>query len=219
MIKSLLDKLKRNKLNTIKPFGNDHNRKNLSFVLCGYTESIAHALASEFKYIDQVEVVHGNILDTSCDALVSPANSFGEMSGGLDKTIDDFYKGNAQKQASEVIRQQYMGELPVGIALTLQMKTKSFLYLIVAPTMRIPGRVDDSINAYLSMRGLLVEIYRFNSTGNSCINSIAIPSLCTGVGRMAESESAEQMRIAFENIIFGKWRDVKHPAMAPYAMK
>ena len=61
-----------------------------------------------------VEVVHGNLLDLGCDAVVSPANSFGDMSGGIDKAIDDFHDGEAQRRVMAAIAEQFLGELPVG---------------------------------------------------------------------------------------------------------
>jgi len=67
------------------------------------------------------------------------------------------------------------------------------------------------------MRGLLVELARYNSASNEKITSLAIPSFCTGVGGMGEKESATQMRVAFENVALNGWKNIKHPAMAPYA--
>ena len=57
--------------------------------------SVADRLAYHFHGVDAVEVVQGNLLDLDCDAIVSPANSFGDMGGGIDKAIDDFYGGEA----------------------------------------------------------------------------------------------------------------------------
>ena len=34
--------------------------------------------------LPDVEVHHGSIFDVQCDAVVSPANSFGFMDGGID---------------------------------------------------------------------------------------------------------------------------------------
>lgn len=38
----------------------------------------------EFAAASEVEVSHGDIFDLSADAIVSPANSFGFMDGGID---------------------------------------------------------------------------------------------------------------------------------------
>ena len=219
MIDKIRANLRKRKLSVLKPFGEHKCNDGVSFSVCGYTDSVADSLACEFASIDQVEIVKGDILNLECDALVSPANSFGEMSGGLDRAIDLFYDRTAQKTVVERIRSDYLGELPVGMAVTVQMQTKRFPHLIVAPTMRIPGNVSDSLNAYLAMRAVLVEIARFNRIKSHKISSVAIPSLCTGVGGMSPAESAKQMRVAFDNVALGGWTRVVHPAVAPFASR
>jgi len=83
--------------------------------------------------------------------------------------------------------------------------------------MRIPGNVSSSINAYLAMRALLIQVAQYNKTNIPKISNVAIPSLCTGVGGMHPIDSSEQMRTAFDNIVQERWRNIKHPAMAAYA--
>ncbi|MCE7993473.1 MAG: phosphatase [Roseivirga sp.] len=153
------------------------------------------------------------------DAIVSPANSFGDMGGGIDKAIDDFYKGKAQKNAIENIRRDFLGELPVGSAIILRMDNRRLAHLIVAPTMRIPGNVSGTINAYLAMRAILVAVFKHNERTPPKIQHIVVPSLCTGVGRMPFVQSAHQMLKAYQNIILGQWKDVIHPSVAPFVMK
>jgi hypothetical protein len=85
--------------------------------------------------------------------------------------------------------------------------------------MRVPGRVDRSLNAYLSMRAALVAVLRHNALGHRAIRRLAVPGLCTGFGGMSAMESAGQMRTAYDNVVGGNWRRVVHPAMAPYAMR
>jgi hypothetical protein len=57
--------------------------------------SVSDRLAYHFHGVDAVEVLQGNLLDLDCDAVVSPANIFGDMGGGIDKVIDDFDGGEA----------------------------------------------------------------------------------------------------------------------------
>jgi O-acetyl-ADP-ribose deacetylase (regulator of RNase III) len=209
-----------NKIKIIKPFGESKIVKAMSFVICSSNDENSLQLSRKFNGIDQVQIVQGDIFNVNCSAIVSPANSFGEMSGGLDKAIDDHYKGKAQTEAVKVIREKYLGELPVGCGLVLEMEVNNkFPYLILAPTMRIPGNESNSINAYLAMRGLLVSIAQYNRLSESKIDSVVIPSFCTGVGGMLAAESAEQMYSAFDNVVMSGWEYVKHPAMAPYAAR
>ncbi|GAK49487.1 predicted phosphatase [Candidatus Moduliflexus flocculans] len=117
------------------------------------------------------------------------------------------------------IAEQFFGELPVGNAFILQMNTPQFPFLLVAPTMRIPGNVSKTINAYLAMRALLIAIIQHNASHEKQIKSIAISGFCSGVGGMFPEESASQMRIAYDMIIGEQWKRIVHPALAPYAMR
>ena len=153
--------------------------------------------------------------------MVSPANSFGDMSGGVDKRIDDFYRGAAQERITQAIREQFLGELPVGMALVVSMPDSRIPFVVAAPTMRVPQPVPDSINAYLSLRAALVAVTLHNvqNTQNARpIRSLAVPGLCTGVGGMSPALSARQMRAAYDNIIGEGWKQVEHPALAPFAL-
>lgn len=203
---------------TLKPFGSPHGRE-LSITLCDASQEMADAFHEYFRDADDVEVLKGDILTCSRDALVSPANSFGDMGGGLDKAIDDFYEGAAQTAVRNAIGDQHLGELPVGNALIVPMDSKQYPFLVVAPTMRIPGNVKDSINAYLAMRAVLVAIMQHNRHVPRPIRSVVVPGMCSGVGGMHAGESAQQMRVAYDMVIRKKWTQIAHPALAPYALR
>jgi len=206
-------------MKTWKGYAKEVSQNTFKITFCEKSPELASVLATSFSKIPAIEVIEGDILKLAADAIVSPANSFGDMSGGLDKAIDDFYKGTAQSMAMEAIRDQYHGELPVGNAIILNMRHQQFPHLIIAPTMRIPGRVDDTINAYLAMRALLTCIIDYNLRAEQPILHIAMTSLCTGIGRMPYQKAAEQMLVAYDMIIHQHWKQVMHPAMAPYAYK
>jgi O-acetyl-ADP-ribose deacetylase (regulator of RNase III) len=202
-----------------KPFGKDARSDSLRVSLCDREAEGAQAFADAFAGVSAVEVVEGNLLDLACDALVSPANSFGDMGGGIDKHIDDFHGGAAQRAVMAAIAEHFYGELPVGMALVVELPGTRFAFLVCAPTMRIPSSVVGTINAYLSMRATLVAVLRHNAAGGRHIRSLAVPGLCTGVGGVPFPEAAAQMRTAYDQVLGGEWRRVKHPAMAPYAFR
>lgn len=217
MLEAFLSLIRRWRMKTHKPFGPD-SPAGLRLSLGDMHPEVAQSLAAAFQDVDQVEVVEGNLLDLACDAIVSPANSFGDMSGGIDKAIDDFHGGAAQKAVVAAIAEHFFGELPVGAAVVVKLPSHRFPYIVAAPTMRIPGSVAGTINAYLAMRATLVAVLKHNAGSTSPIRSLAIPGLGTGVGGMSYQEAAEQMRTAYESVIGGRWRQVVHPAMAPYAL-
>ncbi len=203
---------------TVKPFGREMDKEALRISICDTNGDIARVFAGVFAGEANVEILHGDILRLTAGALVSPANSFGDMSGGVDKAIDDFFGGQAQKTVQAHIREAFFGEIPVGVASILPMPHRQFPFLVVAPTMRTPGYAGKTINAYLAMRAVLVAVTRHNRSVAARIDHIALPSLCTGVGGMPFLEAAEQMHAALENVLKGGYQSVLHPAQAPYVL-
>lgn len=142
-----------------------------------------------------VTVEGGDILqDPPTDAVVSPGNSFGVMSGGLDETIRDYFGRELQKRLRSAIRDEYprTHELPIGQALTVRTDGEHWPYLICAPTMRVPETVAETTVAYQAMRATL-----FEARDHSPIESVAIPAFGAGVGKMPVNRCAYQMREAY----------------------
>jgi O-acetyl-ADP-ribose deacetylase (regulator of RNase III) len=194
--------------------------RGIRFRLGDRNRDVALAMAGAFRDLACVEVVVGDLLDTSPDAVVCPGNSFGDMGGGFDKAVDDLHGGRAQPAVMRAIADACCGELAVGAALVVDVPdaTRAGL-LIVAPTMRVPGSVANSIAAYLATRAALVALARHTASGPQSISTVAIPGMATGVGGMSFGEAAAQMRAAFASIVEERWRQVAHPAMAPYALR
>ena len=68
----------------------------------------------QFADCPAVEVLAGDYFQRPADAMVSPANSFGIMDGGLDLAIRDRLGFLAESRVQDVIVERYHGELPVG---------------------------------------------------------------------------------------------------------
>lgn len=215
MVHTILAKVRQWRMKTLKPFGDPPGGLSPRLTLADRDADVARALAKAFAGVPDVQVMEGDLLDTDCEAIVSPANSFGDMGGGIDKAIDDLHQGAAQRAA---IAERFYGELPVGMALIVEVPGPRFPLIVAAPTMRVPGRVGRSLNAYLSMRAALVAVLRHNALGHRPIGNLAVPGLGTGIGGMAASDAASQMRTAYDQIMGGAWRQILHPAMAPYVL-
>lgn len=56
----------------------------LKIVLTAVDDPLASAWQRVGEKYEMVEVLQGSIFDSNCDAVVSPANSFGFMDGGID---------------------------------------------------------------------------------------------------------------------------------------
>ncbi len=87
-----------------KAFGNNVKDNSLLLTIGDNNRDVATSLSNAFSGVDQVEVVEGDLLQLSCDAIVSPANSFGDMGGGIDKSIDEFHKRLAQPAIMTAIK-------------------------------------------------------------------------------------------------------------------
>jgi O-acetyl-ADP-ribose deacetylase (regulator of RNase III) len=151
-----------------------------------------------FEPVEDVAVHLGDYFAKEADAMLSPANSFGIMDGGLDLAIRDQLGFEVQVRAQRAILEEHHGELPVGAALVIPTDHARWPYLVVAPTMRVPERVPRSLNAYLAFRAALTAVLRFNDQrATPAIRSLICPGLGTGIGQMPPRRCAAQMRLAY----------------------
>lgn len=164
----------------------------------------------DFEFI---EIHRGSILDLSCDAVVSPANSFGFMDGGIDLLYSGFFGWQVQEKLQKQIREKHFGELLVGQAEIVETDSAQIPFVISAPTMRVPMiLLQNSVNPYLAARAVLLlikhgEFTRGSYKGekiSSFVESVAFPGLGTGVGRVEPNTCAQQVRAAIETVILGK---------------
>jgi len=116
----------------------------------------------QFSDCPEVEAIAGDYFQRPADAIVSPANSFGIMDGGLDLAIRDQLGFQVQDTIQKVIVEKHHGELPVGCAEIIETNDSRWYYMIAAPTMRVPEPISFTINAYLAFRALLVAVEKFN---------------------------------------------------------
>ena len=102
-----------------------------------------------FSGYPEVEVLRGDYFQQNADAIVSPANSFGIMDGGLDLAIRNELGFQVETDIQEVILKKYHGEMPIGSAEIIKTNHDKWSYMISAPTMRIPENIAFTLNAFL----------------------------------------------------------------------
>ncbi|MFK7905138.1 MAG: macro domain-containing protein [Chitinophagales bacterium] len=150
----------------------------------------------------------GSIFDVECDAMVSPANSFGFMDGGLDLFLSRYLGWHVQARLQALIRQKHQGELLVGQAEIVATDHPKTPYLISAPTMRVPAVVKNTMNAYLAFRAVLLLVkygeFEDGSFIKNAVKTIAITGLGTGVGKMPYHTCAKQMKAAYDEVVLEK---------------
>lgn len=159
------------------------------------------------------EVRRGSILDLSCDAVVSPANSFGFMDGGIDMLYSRRFGRQIQERLQKLIADEHHGELLVGAAEIVETGDVRIPYLIAAPTMRVPMILRDTVNPYLAARAALLLIKHGTFACGRLkgrpvagfMDSVAFPGLGTGVGRVGPNTCARQVRAAVEEVVLGRY--------------
>lgn len=167
----------------------------MEIVLTAVSQRLAQAWRNSCEDLPGVSVHHGSIFDVRCDAVVSPANSFGFMDGGIDLIYSHRFGWQVQERLQKLIQTKHHGELLVGCAEIVETDNESIPYLIAASTMRVPMILKDSIHPYLAARAVLLLIkHGIFETGflkgekiSDVIQTIAFPGLGTGIGQVSAS--------------------------------
>lgn len=186
---------------------------NLKIVLTAVDEPLAAAWQRWCGDLRCVAVHRGSIFEAACDAVVSPANSFGFMDGGVDRLFTQFFGAAVQERLQACIRGCHHGELLVGQADIVPTGQESIPYLIAAPTMRVPHALGRSVHPYLAARAVPLLILRGRfSCGELAgqlvsdrVRRVAFPGLGTGVGRVSPAVCARQVRAAIEDFALGRF--------------
>ena len=155
-------------------------------LLCDINPAMREAWEKELERRPRLaalcSVVAGGITDLRVDAVVSPANSFGFMRGGVDGVY--------------ILRTLPAEELPVGEALIVPTGHSGIPWLISAPTMRRPSVLHDGDpvrrSARAAMRAGLEQAFA----------SIAFPGMGTGTGRLPFDAAAKAMFDGMEEALF-----------------
>jgi len=163
--------------------------------------------------ISKGEIFKNNEELIVADAIVSPANSFGFMDGGIDWIISERFGWQLMERLQEVLKgEDYFGELLIGQAIIIEANDPkgTINYLISAPTMRTPTIVKQTPNAYLAFKAILMEVRKHNKlvlegkkTGTP-IKTVLCCGLGTAVGMMPFKTCATQMLQAYRTVALGR---------------
>lgn len=186
----------------------------MKIILCYRDEPMGEAWRHAFRELPDVEIACADICRVPCDAVVSPANSFGFMDGGLDHLLSERFGWDLEKRVQKAIQERPLRELLVGEAIVVPTEDAQTPWLVCAPTMRVPMRIRTSVNAYLAMKAILIAV-RHHAQSRS-IEVVAIPGLGTGVGQLAPELAAGQMAQAYREVVLN---DHKYPGSFAEAQK
>lgn len=151
------------------------------------------ALEEAFAGVPEVKVrlVEGLKETPLCDALATPGNSFGVMTGGLDAAVREARGQGIQDTIQHYIMSLGM-PLPVGQVLCIQLEeTASARHLLYAPTMYVPGPAV-ALDICGAMQGIVMAAQERG------FQTVAVPGLGTGTGQMAPVLAARAMRAGYD---------------------
>ncbi|GAA5158609.1 MULTISPECIES: macro domain-containing protein [Amycolatopsis] len=177
-----------------------------SLVLCAVDEPLFRAWHSVLDRLKgSVRVHHGSVLDVAAEAVVSPANSFGWMRGGIDAVYARAFPEIEQNVRSAVLA-YHGGELPIGEAVIVPTGEPAPAWLISAPTMREPGErlPEDTVHPYLAARAVFLKWrdgrLEHGVDVRAVVDTIAMPGLGTGVGGVRPETCARQVAAAWAEV-------------------
>lgn len=169
----------------------------IQIYLLDINPTMCEAWNKYFSDIKNVNIVNDEfkifVSNNNIQSIVSPANSFGIMSGGYDKAIIDFFGKALMEDVQEYIISNYFGEQPVGTAFTIQIPNYQ-KYLIHCPTMRTPEIIRDPRTVYSCMRSTLIECMKND------IKSVVIPAFGGCTGNVGYESIAYLMRKAYNQL-------------------
>lgn len=174
----------------------------MKLILVDINPALCRAWENAFKDLPDVQIHQGYFEGIpEFDCMVSPANSFGLMDGGIDAAITRFFGVELMVAVQKRIIEDYLGEQPVGTSMIVRTPSDKHPFLAHTPTMRVPLTITRSDHVYVAMAAMLREVHHHNLREERKINIVACPGLGTGVGRVPFKEAARQMSLAYKNYL------------------
>ena len=176
--------------------------KNLNLILFDINPKVCDEFYNHFNKYKNISIYNGrfeNIQEYDC--IISPANSFGLMDGGIDKFIIDYFGKQLMENVQNYIIENYAGEQPVGTSFIIETGNEKYPYLAHTPTMEIPMDIRGTNNVYKAMKAMLLEVIKHNKNNINKIKKIACSGLGTACGMLNPSIAVKQMELAYGNVL------------------
>jgi O-acetyl-ADP-ribose deacetylase (regulator of RNase III) len=175
----------------------------IKLILVDSNYDLCQALIEKFAYLPNVKVANSYFEElSSYDCLVSPANSFGMMDGGIDAAITKFFGISLMEKVQQKILDDYLGEQSVGTSFIIETGHPNYPFLAHTPTMRVPMSIVGTDIPYVAMWAMLLAVRQHNLQCDRPIITIACPGLGTGIGRIPFDEAARQMALAYDHFLY-----------------
>ena len=107
----------------------------MNLILVSQEKELGSEWAKHFAGQPNVSIIEANIGEVPCDAVVSPAFSFGLLEAEVGIALEDRFGPAPEIQFMRLVRATYEGELPVGQSVIVPTGDAEVPWLIAAPTM------------------------------------------------------------------------------------
>lgn len=200
-------------------------------ILSAIKPDLFEAFKKHFAQFPQVEIVNvpfEKVMHRS-DCVVSAANSFGLMDGGVDQCITDYFGVQMMKRVQQMVIEEYWGEQPVGTSMIVRgnenfefiqnpdlphekQELKKNKYVAHTPTMRVPMDINKTSYVYSAMKAMLIAVEKHNmevdgfkkynmQDHKTRIDVVVCPGLGTNAGRVPAEEAAKMMSLALYHFL------------------
>ena len=163
--------------------------------LVDQSEELVREWRLAFREYPDVVIEHGDILKVAHTALISPANSYGYMDGGIDLAYRHFFGVQIENQVQRKIKEVAGSYLPVGKAILVSTGHAKIPHLISAPTMFLPEPIESEACRRAMTAALTVALEYEESWG-----AVFCPGMGTGIGRVPPRDAAKAMAEAYESV-------------------
>ena len=164
--------------------------------------ALCAAWHKHFDGLPNIEIVNGYFENLSeFDCMVSAANSFGLMDGGVDLAIIRYFGKTLEQHVQQYILEQFLGEQPIGTSFIIKTGHAKHPFIAHTPTMRVPTPIALTDNVYVAMWAMLLAVYQHNLASDQQIHSVACPGLGTATGQVPYDEAARQMAVAYRHFL------------------
>jgi O-acetyl-ADP-ribose deacetylase (regulator of RNase III) len=186
------------------------NAKSIKIEFVDRNVEVIQAYANFFSKKINVKLKIDDILKQESGALVSPANCYGNMDGGIDKAYNTYFsKMDLESEIMHYIDNFHGGKLEIGSAQIIPTNDDKFKYVIFSPTVERPGEVAKPENIEKLMYSVIKEVTNYNkkfSHKNKLeIDKLLIPGLGTGYGNLEPRISAEYAKKGYEKAIISNF--------------
>ncbi len=172
----------------------------LTVVLTARRLSLFRSFEAHFGDLPWVSITDKDIVSIEgLDAVVSPANAFGWMDGGVDQVFVYAFGQQIEDRVQATIKARYDGKMPVGQAFVIDTQHPKIPWLVVSPTMEIPGLIRGTRNPFEAFKAALEAVLEHNRRSpQQTIQRVGFTGMGTGTGGIPGDEAAQMMREALD---------------------